>query len=341
MTASPVGERAARTLTAELARHTGATTGLVVGVDADSAVLAAAIDALLPGDTLTVVPVIARAALRAHRRSRGAGSPTGSGSSRVARRGRRRAGRGHRNPVDRHGRRGARAGRRAGEVPRRRRGALRRDAGVRPAARPRSSTGRTRCSGSAPIWCSPTGRRCACTGCGSPPRPRRWRRRLAPAYRPSSVPLTRGMHIDSNGVAAAGIALGAAALLRMARPSSKLWLVPALAAAAGGRVLPRPGARRAHRGVRGRGGVRRQGALRGAAARRALRRRRVPARRGLPVRAGRARQPLAGRRQGGRLLRGRRRLRGGDEAGRRAQRGRVHGAGDRPRHGGRRPADRA
>ena len=53
---------------------------------------------------------------------------------------------------------------------------------------------------------------------------------LAPAYRPSSVPLTRGMHIDSNGVAAAGIALGLAALARVARPSSKLWLLPALAA---------------------------------------------------------------------------------------------------------------
>jgi phosphatidylserine decarboxylase len=54
--------------------------------------------------------------------------------------------------------------------------------------------------------------------------------RLAPAYRPSSVPVTRGMHIDSNGVAAAGIAFGLAALARRARPSSKLWLVPALAA---------------------------------------------------------------------------------------------------------------
>jgi phosphatidylserine decarboxylase len=53
---------------------------------------------------------------------------------------------------------------------------------------------------------------------------------LAPAYRPSSVPLTRGMHIDSNGVVAAGLFAGAAALLRMARPSSKLWLVPAVAA---------------------------------------------------------------------------------------------------------------
>jgi phosphatidylserine decarboxylase len=39
------------------------------------------------------------------------------------------------------------------------------------------------------------------------------------------------MHIDSNGVAAAGIALGLAAFARVVRPKSKLWLLPALAAA--------------------------------------------------------------------------------------------------------------
>jgi phosphatidylserine decarboxylase len=54
---------------------------------------------------------------------------------------------------------------------------------------------------------------------------------LAPVYRPSSVPITRGMHLDSNGVVAAGIALGLAAVARVARPKSKLWLLPALAAA--------------------------------------------------------------------------------------------------------------
>src|SRR2546430_6119368 len=54
--------------------------------------------------------------------------------------------------------------------------------------------------------------------------------RLTPAYRPSSVPLTRSMNIDSNGVAAAGIALGLAATARVLRPKSKLWLVPLLAA---------------------------------------------------------------------------------------------------------------
>jgi phosphatidylserine decarboxylase len=55
--------------------------------------------------------------------------------------------------------------------------------------------------------------------------------RMRPAYRPSSVAVTRGMNIDSNGIAAAGIALGLAALAKAARPKSKLWLVPALAAA--------------------------------------------------------------------------------------------------------------
>jgi phosphatidylserine decarboxylase len=55
--------------------------------------------------------------------------------------------------------------------------------------------------------------------------------RLRPATRPSSVSLTRSMNIDSNGVAAAGIALGLAAAAKISRRSSKLWLLPALAAA--------------------------------------------------------------------------------------------------------------
>jgi len=54
--------------------------------------------------------------------------------------------------------------------------------------------------------------------------------RLLPALRPSSVPVAGRMHIDSNGVAAAGIAFGLAAALRLRRPRSRLWLVPALAA---------------------------------------------------------------------------------------------------------------
>jgi phosphatidylserine decarboxylase len=51
--------------------------------------------------------------------------------------------------------------------------------------------------------------------------------RLAPLRRTSSVKLTRRMHVDSNGVAVAALALGAAGLLRK---RGKWWLVPALAA---------------------------------------------------------------------------------------------------------------
>jgi phosphatidylserine decarboxylase len=53
--------------------------------------------------------------------------------------------------------------------------------------------------------------------------------RLAPLPRTSSVAVTTRMHLDSNGIAAAAICLGAAALVRRTR--SKWWLVPALAAA--------------------------------------------------------------------------------------------------------------
>jgi phosphatidylserine decarboxylase len=53
---------------------------------------------------------------------------------------------------------------------------------------------------------------------------------LGPAYRPSSVPLTRTMNIDSNGIAAAGIAAGLAVAAKVSRPSSRAWLLPALAA---------------------------------------------------------------------------------------------------------------
>jgi phosphatidylserine decarboxylase len=38
------------------------------------------------------------------------------------------------------------------------------------------------------------------------------------------------MHVDSNGVAAAGLCLASAAVLRRVRPNSRAWLVPALAA---------------------------------------------------------------------------------------------------------------
>jgi phosphatidylserine decarboxylase len=55
--------------------------------------------------------------------------------------------------------------------------------------------------------------------------------RLAPLARTSSVRLTPDMNIDSNGVVAAAICLGAAVFARRLRPRSRLWLLPALAAA--------------------------------------------------------------------------------------------------------------
>jgi len=53
---------------------------------------------------------------------------------------------------------------------------------------------------------------------------------LAPAWRASSVALTRTMHLDSNGVIAAGLLLGTAWAAKKIRPSSKAWVLPALAA---------------------------------------------------------------------------------------------------------------
>jgi phosphatidylserine decarboxylase len=53
---------------------------------------------------------------------------------------------------------------------------------------------------------------------------------LGPAERTSSVPLTPSLHIDSNGVAAGALLLGMAVLTRLSRPGSRLWLLPAVAA---------------------------------------------------------------------------------------------------------------
>ncbi|MGH3742151.1 MAG: phosphatidylserine decarboxylase [Micromonosporaceae bacterium] len=55
--------------------------------------------------------------------------------------------------------------------------------------------------------------------------------RLEPATRPSSVPLAGQWRIDSNGVAAAAVCLGAAVLAKKMRPQSKVWMAAALAAA--------------------------------------------------------------------------------------------------------------
>jgi phosphatidylserine decarboxylase len=229
-----IGERAGRVLAAELTRHSGPKSGLLVGALAGSPALTAAIDALLPQDTLTVVGASpgAAAALREH----------------VERQGRWVAERttvvealGAADPAD-----------------------------VVILAEPLTGTAEETRSMLAdltklvksggvlsvvvPATTLPSGaadeveRQAALYGVGSdlvlrnipPVRVHRLRHspaspaaatRLQPAYRPSSVSLTRGMSIDSNGVAAAGIALGLAAIAKAARPKSKLWLVPALAAA--------------------------------------------------------------------------------------------------------------
>lgn len=228
-----IGERAARTLVAELARRNDPKAALLVGAAPESAVLAAAVEALLPGDRLTVVPAegSSAAALRDHVSAQGrwiadrvrvadtlaeadaaevviAAEPfTGTADeARVA--------------VDGLAKYLA-------------------DGAVLSVATPVFRT-----EGAA----AELDRQSVLHGVridlllrNSPPVRIHHLRftpasaavaaRLSPAYRPSSVPLTRSMHIDSNGVAAAGISLGLAALARVTRPKSKLWLLPALAAA--------------------------------------------------------------------------------------------------------------
>jgi phosphatidylserine decarboxylase len=229
-----IGPVAARTLVAELERHRGPKTGLLVGAAADSAVLDAAVEALLPDDRLTVVaPPGGAADLRAEVTGRGpwvadrvrvhetlaeaepadvivVAEPL-SGPAELVR-----------TEVDDLAKR-LNPG-----------GVLAVAAVVIPAA----------ASGDAG---AELGRQAMLFGVGSdlvlrnrpPVRVHRLRftaadpataERLAPAYRPSSVPLTRDMHLDSNGVAAAGIALGLAAVTKLTRPRSRLWLLPALAA---------------------------------------------------------------------------------------------------------------
>jgi phosphatidylserine decarboxylase len=219
-----LGERAARALTTELTRHPGPKAGLVVATTAQSPVLAAAVAGLRPGDTLTAVPLLgAGDELRAHL----AGGPVrvvdslaeadpadvvvlaeplGGGAE---------ATRGYLDELAKHLTPG---------------GVL----AVAALALPDGAT-------------EELARQAAFSGVGTdlvlrntpPVRVYRLRftpadaaiaARLAPAYRPSSVRLTDTMHLDANGVAAAGIALGLAGALRVLRPGSRLWLLPALAA---------------------------------------------------------------------------------------------------------------
>ncbi|MBT8227431.1 MAG: phosphatidylserine decarboxylase family protein [Dactylosporangium sp.] len=229
-----IGDRAARALVAEFARDSGPKSGLLVGAIAGSATLAASVDALLAEDRLTVVA---------------------SGSETV---------RALRDHVGLHGQWVAHRVEiveTLGEAA---------SADIVVLAEPLTGTAdeaRARIDeltklvnpGGAlcvvvPATTVPNGavdeveRQSALYGIGSdlvlrnipPVRIHRLRtttadpalaRRLSPGHRPSSVPLAGGMHIDSTGVAAAGIALGLAAVAKATRPKSRLWLVPALAAA--------------------------------------------------------------------------------------------------------------
>ncbi|WP_041831900.1 phosphatidylserine decarboxylase [Actinoplanes sp. N902-109] len=230
-----VGPRAARTLAAEFARHNAATSALVIGADHASAVVEAAVEALLPGDTLTLVAGERSTAdlLRDH--------ITGLGSW-IADRVRIIDSLAEAEPAD-----VVIVGEPLTGTAEETRLLLdsfakyQKDGAVVAVATP-AVPGRTG-GAAAELF-----RQSALFGVGSelvvrnqpPLRIHKLRftpadtakaATLAPAYRPSSVPLTRGMHIDSNGVAAAGIALGLAAAARAARPKSKLWLLPALAAA--------------------------------------------------------------------------------------------------------------
>jgi phosphatidylserine decarboxylase len=229
-----IGDRAARVLASELARHGGPKTGLVIGASAGSAALAAAIDALLPNDRLAVVGTGpgAAAALREHVEQQGRWV---ADRTRVLES----IDSAEASDVVIHAEAITGGAEDAREVL----------AGLAKLVAPSGVL-----TVVVPATRMPSGaadeveRQAALYGVGSdlvlrnvpPVRIHRLRHtpadhtaaaNLLPALRPSSVPLTRGMNIDSNGVAAAGIALGLAALAKAARPKSKLWLVPALAAA--------------------------------------------------------------------------------------------------------------
>ena len=227
-----VGQRAGEALTSELTRHIGPKNGLLLAITADSPVLAAALAALLPGDTLTLVPLAGAAEqLREHLAAAGPWvgqrvrivdalsdvEPVDVAVLAEVLSGDAEAARGYLDEVGKHLAEGA----------------------VLSVAVPAALDGAAQELGRQADFC----------GVGSdlvlrnmpPLRVHRLRftppqtaiaGRLLPARRPSSVALAGRMHIDSNGVAAAGIALGlAAAMLTRGKRRRRLWLVPALAAA--------------------------------------------------------------------------------------------------------------
>ncbi|WP_018583917.1 phosphatidylserine decarboxylase [Salinispora arenicola] len=231
-----IGERAARVLVSELARINDPKAVLLVDASPESPVLAAAIEALLPGDTLTVVPATSSSAgmLREHMTSLG---PWVTERVRVV---------DALADADAEGAVVAIVGEPVTGTVEEAHATV--DGLGKYLANGAVVSVATPAAGRADSASGELGRQAALHGVGSdlllrnnpPLRVHRLRFTpadaaaavgMAPAYRPSSVPLTRTMHVDSNGVAAAGIALGLAALARVARPTSKMWLLPALAAA--------------------------------------------------------------------------------------------------------------
>ncbi|WP_239677785.1 phosphatidylserine decarboxylase [Natronosporangium hydrolyticum] len=228
--AATIGARAARALVHELARRPGPKTALLVGVGPDSPVLTAAIDALLPEDSLAVVATDPPA-MRTHIAAQGSwvrdrvqvlAATTAADPADVV----------------------VIAEPLTGEADAAREtltelAKLVTAGGVLTAAT-------VALPGLAVGAAAELDRHAALYGVGSdlvlwnapPVRIHRLRwaaadpgaaERLTATDRPSSVPLTRELHIDSNGVAAAGITLGLAALAKLARPRSRLWLLPAAA----------------------------------------------------------------------------------------------------------------
>ncbi len=233
MPVPPVAARAARVLTLELARDAGPKAALLLDVPDGSAVLAAALDTLRPGDTLTVVPAPGAGPRIAARLE--VADATVAEQVRVV------DSLADAEPADIVVLAEPVTG--SAEALRARLDELSkylRDGAVLSVAVP---YGLGRHGGAA----EELARQQAISGAGTDlvlrhrppllvhrlrytPAPLSTVARLVPARRPSSVPLTRGMNIDSNGVAVAGILAGVALAARATRRHSPLWLLPALAA---------------------------------------------------------------------------------------------------------------
>lgn len=226
-----LGGHAARTLMIELARHPGPTSGLLVGAAAGNAALTAAVDALLPEDTLTVVasdPAAVEAQLATFgdwvaSRVRVVGSTAEAEPADVVVLAEPLTGTAEatRTTLDDLAK-------------------LLKPGGVLtvavPALLPVGGVGAA----------TELDRQSGLYGAGSdlvlrnlpPVRVHRLRwtpgdpalaERMLPVARPSSIRLTSDLHLDSHGVVAAGVTAGLAALARVTRPQSKLWLLLAAA----------------------------------------------------------------------------------------------------------------